>query len=152
MPTFWADILAPKNFKPKTQLCKFLAPKFCLQNVQIKCWRNWLLFVFTPVQSSLSNCQFLLHSSKTFSVIEILLSFPFYHIECVCVYFLLCASVWACVCSRERKREGVCKTNRKKHTLSLLYAFYFPLSHTLPLSIFLTLTLPISLWREKKQN
>jgi hypothetical protein len=33
---FWAYILVPKNLKPKTQLCNFLAPKFCMKNVQIK--------------------------------------------------------------------------------------------------------------------
>jgi len=40
--TFYARILAPKNFKPKTQLCKSLVPKFCTKNVWVKCWWNWL--------------------------------------------------------------------------------------------------------------
>ncbi len=40
---FFADILAPKNFKPKTQLCNFWHQNFVQKNVPIKCWWNWPL-------------------------------------------------------------------------------------------------------------
>ncbi len=31
------------SFKPKTQLCKILAPKFCTKNARLKRWWNWHL-------------------------------------------------------------------------------------------------------------
>jgi len=40
---FFADILAPKKFKPKTQLCNFLAPKYWHQNIGTKCVHKMLM-------------------------------------------------------------------------------------------------------------
>jgi len=39
MCTIWADILAPKNFKPKTQICNFWRLN-CIQKMRVKRWWN----------------------------------------------------------------------------------------------------------------
>ncbi len=39
--SFFPDILAPKNFKPKTHLCNFWHQNFVQKNALVKCWWNW---------------------------------------------------------------------------------------------------------------
>jgi len=68
--TFFADILAPKNFKPKTQLCDFWRQNFVQKNVCVKYWWKWLqkCFVHFSVQT-VWVCNFLAKGNQNKSYI-----------------------------------------------------------------------------------